>query len=76
MLEIQLLKRSRRGCYANGATNADTFWFSLLAARAGRERLPLQHPPSEYYKSSWETAGTPDAHRLRGRRTRTKAIGA
>ena len=26
VLEFSLLKRSRRGNYANGHTNADTFW--------------------------------------------------
>ena len=26
VLEVTLLKRSRRGNYANGHTNADTFW--------------------------------------------------
>lgn len=26
ILELTLLKRSRRGNYANGHTNADTFW--------------------------------------------------
>ena len=68
VLEIQLLKRNRRGFYGNGCSNADTFWFSLLAGRAGRERLPLQAPPAEYYKTEWERAGAADAHKLRGRR--------
>ncbi len=67
VLEIQLLKRNRRGFYQNGCTNADTFWFSLLAQRAGRERLPLAQPPPEYYKSDWERIGATDAHRLRSR---------
>jgi hypothetical protein len=68
VLEIQLLKRNRRGFYANGGSNADTFWFALLAGRAGRERLPLAHPPAAYYKTSWETAGAADFHKLRGGR--------
>ena len=41
LLTVQLLKRNRRGHYANGTSNADTFWmsvrlstFSLAAARS------------------------------------------
>ena len=68
VLEIQLLKRNRRGAYSNGCTNADTFWFSLLAGRTGRELLPLEQVPPEYYKTTWERIGVADAHRLRGRR--------
>ena len=70
VLEIQLLKRNRRGFYGNGCTNADTFWFSLLAGRAGRERLPLPAPPGASYKSDWEQVGAADAHKLRGGRRR------
>jgi hypothetical protein len=70
VLEIQLLKRNRRGFYGNGCTNADTVWFSLLAGRAGRERLPLPAPPGAYYKSDWEQVGAADAHKLRGGRRR------
>lgn len=29
LLSVQLLKRNRRGHYANGSTNADTFWMSV-----------------------------------------------
>ena len=68
MLEIQLLKRNRRGQYSNGCTNADPFWFSLLANRNGRERLALQRPPDAYYRTEWEHIGCADAHKLRGRR--------
>jgi hypothetical protein len=68
VLEIQLLKRNRRGQYSNGCTNADTFWFSLLADRSGRERLALQRPPDAYYNSDWERIGCADANKLRGRR--------
>jgi hypothetical protein len=68
VLEIQLLKRNRRGQYGNGCTNADTFWFALLADRTGRERLTLERPPNAYYRSDWERAGTADANKLRGRR--------
>ena len=29
LLTVQLLKRNRRGHYANGSSNADTFWMSV-----------------------------------------------
>ena len=29
LLSVQLLKRNRRGHYANGSSNADTFWMSV-----------------------------------------------
>ena len=29
LLTVQLLKRNRRGHYANGTSNADTFWMSV-----------------------------------------------
>ena len=81
VLEIQLLKRNRRGQYSNGCTNADTFWFSLLANRNGRERLALERPPDAYYRTEWEHIGCADAHKLRGRRggrapTSARAIAA
>ena len=30
LLTVQLLKRNRRGHYANGSSNADTFWMSVI----------------------------------------------
>ncbi|WIA36527.1 hypothetical protein OEZ86_007821 [Tetradesmus obliquus] len=54
ILYMQLLKRNRRGHYSNGATAADTFWFSLLAAAKGADRLPGPHPPTRYYSSAYE----------------------
>ena len=63
VLEISLLKRFRRGNYANGKTNADTFWFSILRAadetearaapRVGSRRLALAAPPQAYYDSEY-----------------------
>ena len=58
MIEIVLLKRNRRGFYQNGKTNADTFWYSLLAGKVGRERLQLPYPPHEYYKTDCDLSGT------------------
>ena len=49
MIEVTLLKRNRRGQYANGCTNADTFWFALFRDAPEGERLPLKYPPAGYY---------------------------
>jgi len=73
VLELQLLKRCRRGQYAAGATNADTFWYALLGGRSGRERLPLEHPPASYYKTEYEREGA-EPHRLRGRSSKSRAL--
>jgi hypothetical protein len=54
VVHMQLLKRNRRGHYSNGTTAADTFWFSLLAAAKGCDRLPGPHPPTCYYSSAYE----------------------
>lgn len=57
VLEITLLKYSRRGQYANGETNADTFWKSVLQSAQETEMLHLQNPPSKYYTSYYEADG-------------------
>jgi len=49
VLEVVLLKRSRRGNYADGQTNADTFWKSVVKGAAERETLCLEQPPTAYY---------------------------
>jgi len=54
VLEIILLKLSRRGQYANGETNADTYWRAVLKSPREEERLQLENPPSSYYKSHFE----------------------
>jgi hypothetical protein len=54
VLEITLLKLSRRGQYANGETNADTYWRAVLKAAGEKETLALDHAPSAYYKSHFE----------------------
>lgn len=54
VLEITLLKLSRRGQYANGETNADTFWRSVLRGAGEHEALALEAPPACYYKSHFE----------------------
>jgi hypothetical protein len=57
MVQITLLKSCRRGRYAAGATNADTWWPCLLAGSAAAERLPGPHPPAAYYSSPYEEPG-------------------
>lgn len=54
MVTLQLLKASRRGHYAAGATNADTWWRSLLAGAPPSATLPGAHPPASYYSSRYE----------------------
>ena len=56
VLEISLLKRNRRGNYENGASNADTFWYSVVREGGGAKgaaRLALDAPPQNYYESEW-----------------------
>lgn len=67
ILELVLLKRSRRGNYADGESNADTFWKCLLMGQKNEERLMLEHPPKNYYSSYWEDGGEKEEKR-RGRR--------
>jgi len=54
MLLIQLLKHCRRGHYANGTTNADTWWRSLLTNAPASECMAGDHPPTAYYSSAFE----------------------
>ncbi|KAI8475993.1 MAG: hypothetical protein J3K34DRAFT_453232 [Monoraphidium minutum] len=54
MVSLRLLKRCRRGHYADGATNADTWWRSLLAGAGAGEALAGRHPPADYYSSPYE----------------------
>lgn len=50
LLHACLLKRNRKGNYANGCTCADTFWKSLFKRHSPDESIQLKHPPSEYYR--------------------------
>lgn len=52
LVEVTLLKASRRGRYAPGATNADTFWDRVWAKALPQDRLPSPQPPLRYYSSS------------------------
>lgn len=55
MVQLQLLKRNRKGNYQDGCTAADTFWFGLAAEAKGADRIQGTHPPVEYYSSSGGT---------------------
>jgi hypothetical protein len=58
VLEIILLKLSRRGQYANGETNANTFWRSVLKSPTNPDEiLHLENVPSVYYRSPFEVDG-------------------
>ena len=46
-----MMKRNRRGNYANGSTNADTFWYSPLRQGPIDAVIPVQRPPTSYYSS-------------------------
>ncbi|KAG2496941.1 hypothetical protein HYH03_004947 [Edaphochlamys debaryana] len=54
VLTLQLLKRCRRGSYAPGATNADTWWRSLWADQPQGETIQRRHPPTAYYWTEYE----------------------
>lgn len=51
VVEVTLLKASRRGRYAPGTTNADTFWDRVWAKALPQDRLPSPQPPLQYYSS-------------------------
>ena len=57
MVTVQLLKHCRRGHYADGTTNADTWWRALLRGAPGGQTLPGAHPPAAYYSSPYEGDG-------------------
>ena len=46
VLQISMLKRGRKGHYAPGSTNANTWWRSLLTTAGPQERIPLAYPPT------------------------------
>lgn len=54
VLEMNLLKRNRRGRYEQGTTNADTFWRSVTKRAPENETLALEFPPNTYYWSFCE----------------------
>lgn len=49
ILHLTMLKRNRRGNYANQCTNADTFWNSVMKHAPQQERLTIPYPPNRYY---------------------------
>lgn len=54
VLEIVLLKRHRRGNYADGETNATTFWPCVVRGAGSDARLALEQAPLAYYRTAWE----------------------
>jgi len=54
ILHLNMLKRNRRGNYANQCTNADTFWKSVLKSAPHQERLTMAYPPDKYYALPFE----------------------
>lgn len=54
VLHVSLLKRWRRGRYAPGTTNADTFWRSVFVGARPEDSLPPGPPPAKYYASAYE----------------------
>lgn len=54
ILHVILLKKSRKGHYCNGDTNADTFWRQILKSAHISEHFQMQHPPHEYYSSPYD----------------------
>ena len=49
IIHLTMLKRNRRGNYANKCTNADTFWRSVMKHAPQQERLRMAYPPNRYY---------------------------
>jgi hypothetical protein len=49
VLQIRMLKKSRKGQYRPGTTNADTWWQSLTAIAGPLESIALHNPPTKYY---------------------------
>ncbi|DBA98111.1 hypothetical protein WJX77_010113 [Trebouxia sp. C0004] len=54
ILHLGMLKRNRRGNYANQCTNADTCWKSVLKNAPLQEKLTLAYPPDKYYALPFE----------------------
>jgi CS domain len=52
IVEVTLLKASRRGHYAPGTTNADTYWDRVWVKALPQDRLLSPQPPLQYYSSS------------------------
>lgn len=65
VISISMLKVNRRDNYADGCTNADTWWKSLTTSDP--TTLQLQYPPNEYYSTTYDKAEA-EPHRLRNRR--------
>ena len=56
IMHLTMLKRNRRGSYADRCTNADTFWRSIMHKSPEQEVLQLTWPPAKYYHLPLEDA--------------------
>lgn len=68
VLEVSLLKRSRRGCYAAGETNADTFFRSVVRQGPPGMELPPGPVPTAYYFSYSEDGDKKERAEIRAAR--------
>lgn len=62
ILHLTMLKRNRRGNYANQCSNADTFWKSIMKHAPQQERLNTTYPPDKYYALPFEGEGNSNQH--------------
>ncbi|KAK3265120.1 hypothetical protein CYMTET_26177 [Cymbomonas tetramitiformis] len=75
ILEITMLKRYRKGSYADGKTNADTFWYSVFQKAPEDAVLALDCPPTTYYSTPYDQEDRAP-HRRRGRSSKVPMIGS
>ena len=54
VLQIIMLKRSRKGHYVEGEHNASTWWASLFNNAGPLERICLQNPPTSYFWAEYD----------------------
>lgn len=64
VLEVTLLKESRRGNYADGDTAFHTFWRTVVVGAPADERIPGDAVPPRYYKSASDVSDMPAHQRV------------
>ena len=66
IITVNLLKRNRRGHYANGTNNSHTYWRSLIKCETHPQAvLPIDAPPANYYFCEYDKDDQRDAHTSR-----------
>lgn len=66
IITVNLLKRNRRGHYANGTNNSHTYWRSLIKCETHPQAvLPIDAPPDKYYFCEYDKDDQRDAHTSR-----------